>query len=200
MAQFHLQEQRAKMSAEDPELMGSREAIREALLSVNNVERQLESEYQRLPKRSDKIHEFLVQYSIVYHVSRLQAWKNEGALDPRDERFQLIEAFDKVRELVPQGAQPARKIAKRFRSANDEMLGYFARKAKVVAATHFGSVNPLLRTNFCPTVVLHEDGSRVKVPTALCAMSYENVKARIFVGDLHQLRPFLASKPVNEFC
>ncbi|ERF70532.1 hypothetical protein EPUS_08594 [Endocarpon pusillum Z07020] len=161
--------------------------------------KRLQSEYARRAVRSDKLNKFPARQFIVYLIEVLRDAKRQDQLAPSDERFSLIDTYDKAQEALLRGQGNPRKLASALSIATDALYAWVARSSHVLGTTHGSCVNVLVKGNFRPTVVVHEEGSRVKVPTALCAMSFENVKAHIFMGDLHQLPPFQSSKTMNEF-
>jgi uncharacterized membrane protein YgcG len=198
-AQLALQEALAKQAVDNPEMPTTRADLEARLRVYNGDFKRLESEYERMAERCQKVNEFPAIHSIVHHIGLLRKGKETGKIPRIDKRFAKIEEYENASEEYLSGKGPEHKLAERFRLATDELVALVVGTANVVATTHVGSVHDLLKPNFRPTVVIHEEASRVKIPTALCAMSYPNVRAHIFVGDKEQLSPFQASKPVNEF-
>lgn len=198
-AEFELDEALAQMAADNPEMEVTRENLEAQLAQVRGDYERLESEYQRLAERCDKVNEFPARHSIVHHVHSLRQRKEDSKLKPDSEAFDVITEYEECRQIFLEGQLSPHKAAKVLRTGMDCVVSHIAAGADVVAATYVGTTHPLLRNNFTPTIVVHEEASRVRVPTALCALSYAGVKAHIFVGDKHQLPPFQSSKGKNEF-
>ena len=150
----------------------------------------LKENHQRLDAK-ERVFELPLECSMGYHIERLR--ESDPGLSAK------FEAAEEAVNNFEEGEGDFTDVQTNFTNRAHDLMGAALSQANMVVSTYISAAHPLLRENFKPTIVAHEEASQTKVATAAIGISLRDIQCHIFIGDEYQLLPHSSTKVVDEF-